>query len=220
MGKDKKAKQKKKAQKTIKHRAKKVEHKKQIVASGGGAPVSMRAAFTAPIYECWEPVQLFAPDRGMGSAVITRKASGHHILMGVFLLDVFCLGVKDAFVKLLSESEYRNYLGELKKREGLRSISPACARKLIEDTEAYALDLGFKAHRDYQKAKKIFGDIDTAECTRTFEFGRDGKPLYIAGPYDSQTFQARVMKTLSEKVGPDGFHFIAPMGLPPDEFFE
>ncbi len=221
MGKDKKAKQKKKAQKSAKQKARKSERKKQIAVSGGGAPLSMRRAFTAPLHECWEPKGLFDPDRGLGSVVMTRRTEHHQILLAVFLVDVFCLGVKNAFIKLLSETEYKSYLEKIKMQEGgLNSISPACARKLIEDAEAYALNLGFKAHRDYKKAKKIFGDIDPTECSREFEFGQNGMPLYIAGPYDNPAMQNRIMTTLTEAVGEDGFHFVAPMGGPPDGFFE
>ncbi len=216
MGQDRKKKQQKKSQKVAKYRAKKVEHRKHH----SGAPRSLRGAFQAPVHECWEASHLFSHDRGIGSVLITRQTSGHQILLGVFLLDVFCLGVKNAFVKLMSKEEYRAQLQQLQTNEGLKATSPECARKLIEDAEAYARELGFTPHKDYQKAKNIFGEIDTAECSRTFEFGRDGKPLYFAGPYDSQAFQQRIIKTLTEKLGPEGFDYIMPIGAPPADFFD
>jgi len=218
MGKDRKKLQKKKAQKLAKIKAKKTQYKKTMQSIG--APLSMRGAFQTPIYQCWEPVQLFNRDRGIGSIVITRKTEQHKILMGVFLVDVFCLGVKDAFVKLFSESEYQAYLQQLRGHEKLRSISPACARKLVEEAEAYARDLGFEPHRDYHKTKKIFGDIDSEECSSSYKFGCDGKPLYFAGPYDDRKFRERVMKTLTDKLGPDGFDYVMPLGdAPPPDFF-
>lgn len=220
MGKDRKRKQQKKTQKAAKAKAKKAQHKKHITLHGGGAPLSMRGAFQAPVYECWEPRNLFERTMGIGSVVITRKTEQHRILIGVFLVDVFCLGVKDAFVRLLSESEYRTFLGQLRTREKLRSVSPARARKLVENAEDYARDLGFEPHRDYRTAKKIFGEIDPDECLDSFEFGHEGKPLYIAGPFDDQRSQERIMNTLTKKLGPEGFHYLMPLGDPPPGFFE
>ncbi len=215
MAKDRKKLQKKRAQKAAKVKSKKAQHKQH-----GGAPISMRIAFQAPLYQCWEPQQLFRRDGGLGSVIITRKTDGHRVLMAVFLIDAFCLGVKNAFVKLFSESEYRFFLRELRTRESLKSISPACARKLVEGAEAYARDLGFEPHKDYHTAKKVFGDIDTEECSTSFEFGLEGKPLYFAGPYDKQKFRDHIMKTLTDKLGPDGFDFIMPLGEPPELFLE
>jgi len=221
MGKDRKAKQQKKAQKSAKTNARKTQHKKQIAARVGGVPTSWRGALHAPVYECWEPVEIFDRDRGIGSVVITRKTEHHQILIANFLVDVFCLGVKDAFIRLLPESEYQNFIRQLHANENLRPISPERARKLVEAAEAYASALGFKAHRDYQNAKKIFGEIDPEACPDTFEFGRDGKPLYFAGPFDSRTFQDRVLRTLTNALGPDGFHFaLAPGAAPSMELME
>ncbi|MCP4398298.1 MAG: hypothetical protein GY801_13500 [bacterium] len=222
MGKDRKAKQQKKAKKSDKARTRKAQHKKQIMTQGGGVPHSLRGALHAPVYECWEPVELFGHTQGIGTVVITRKTEHHQILMGTFLVDVFCLGIKNALIKLLSEPEYNDFIQGVQMQEQLRQISPERARKLVEEAEAYALDLGFKAHRDYQKAKKIFGDIDPEACPDTFEFGRDGKPLYFAGPYDNRKMQERIMRTLTDKLGPDGFHFVLPPGggAPPMGFLE
>ena len=221
MGKDKKAKQQKRAQKSAKAKTRKTQHKKQIMAQGGGVPTAWRGALHAPLYECWEPVDLFAHNKGLGTIVITRKTEQRQILIANFLVDVFCLGVKDAFIRLVREPEYRDFLQQLRMRESLKPISPERARKLVEEAEGYALDLGFKAHRDYQKAKKIFGDINPDDCPDEFAFGQNGLPLYIAGPFDNPRTQERIIKTLTDTRGPDGFHFVAaPGGKPQMGFLE
>jgi len=222
MGKDPKQKQRKKAQKAAKHKSKKAEHKKQLAIRGTGVSIGLRGAFQAPISQCWEPSQLFHRNSGIGAVVITRKTEHHKILIGVFLLDVFCLGVKDAYVKLLSAEEFRQHLQQIQIPNKLKLTSPERARKLIEGAEAYARSIGFEPHKDYHTAKKIFGEIDAAACPDTFEFGSDGKPLYFAGPYDDRKFRERVINTLTEKLGPDGFHFVMPMGddIPPSFFDE
>lgn len=147
----------------------------------------------------------------MGTVVVTRRTQRHDILMAVFLLDVFCLGVKNADVRLVSEGEYKIRLQHIRSHERLKSIPAACAKKLVEGAEAYARELGFTPHKDYHAAKKILEDIETAECSRSFEFGYEGKPLYFAGPFDNQAFRNKVIKTLTEKLGPEGFDYIMPL---------
>jgi hypothetical protein len=217
MGKDRKKIQKKKAQKAAKHKAKKSQHKAQ---QGSRTPFGLRTAIQSPVYQCWEPVELFDDMRGIGSVVITRKAEHHQIVMAVFLVDVFCLGIKDAYIRLVSEEGYQQHLRQMRGHQKLREISPERARKLVEDAEAYAAELGFKPHKDYRATKAIFGDIDAAACPDTFEFGRNGMPLYFAGPYDDRRFRERVIRTLTEKLGPDGFHYVTPKGDVPPDFFE
>lgn len=54
----------------------------------------------------------------------------------------------------------------------------------------------------------IFFDVDVTECTDTFEFGRDGKPTYIAGPYESEIQQMEILNTLT-KLGGTNFTYSA-----------
>jgi hypothetical protein len=53
------------------------------------------------------PPQTFSPPNlfqlGIGTVVIVRYKSGGRVEAGVFLLDVFCLGVKNAFFNQLHE---------------------------------------------------------------------------------------------------------------------
>src|SRR5438128_2555043 len=66
-------------------------------------------------------------------------------------------------------------------------------------------------HPDYHKAKVLFGDVDLAECKEEFEFGKDGKPLYISGPFESARRSQEIVNTLTHRCGPDGFHFLIGM---------
>lgn len=204
----------KKLQKKKARKAKKAKARKQ--KSGGGglfAGVAEQSALlktlNAPIYECWEPGSL--EESGIGSVVVSRKSPSGDIAMAVFLVDAYCLGVKDAFVKLVNETEYQEMIEGMRLRGGLNSIHPTCARKLVESAIEWAGDLGFKPHKDYRAARRIFGDIDPAACPRSFEFGKEGNPLFVPGPHDSPTFVRKVHKTLEKRVGQDQYHFIQPI---------
>jgi hypothetical protein len=160
----------------------------------------------APIHACLVPAALFGA--GIGTVVVSRKLPDDKIAAAVFLLDVWCLGVKDAFVKVASASQYPTLLRHLSGDQRLKPIEPACARKLVEEAEAYAADLGFAPHPDYDVTRKIFGDIDKNTCRTQFRFGKDGKPFYVSGPRDTQAKSKKIVDTLMQSCGPGHFHYI------------
>ncbi|MBV8377000.1 MAG: hypothetical protein JO279_08350 [Verrucomicrobia bacterium] len=129
---------------------------------------------------------------------------------GFFLLDVFCLGVKDAgFHCFNSIAHHReSLLDRLFPDEDPVRMTPAAARKLTEDAIRYARDLGFSPGVDYKKASRVFGGITTADCDEEFMFGKDGKPLYIQGPSDSPARVERILRTLEARCGEGGYHYI------------
>jgi hypothetical protein len=91
-------------------------------------------------------------------------------------------------------------------------IHPTYARKLVEGAEAYARELGFGPHPDYQLAKRIFADIDATACPTSFSFGKDGKPFFIVGPNDSPKKVKKILDTLTKCCGPDGFRYLVGVG--------
>ncbi|MCI5190290.1 MAG: hypothetical protein D3905_10970 [Candidatus Electrothrix sp. AS4_5] len=205
--------QKKKAKQAAKSKARKRVQKKKGLLGTFSRNLAIQQAFKAPVYECWEAEQLFDQEShsGIGPVMITRKSSNGDIIASVFLVDVYCLGVKDCFVRVFTEENYPSFLEEVNSQGPVKKIHPTCARKLIEEAEKYAADLGFSPHKDYREAKRIFGDIDSAACPRSFQFGKDGKPLYIAGPYDKPSFVKNVVNKLAKKCGTEGYHYLTPI---------
>jgi len=209
---DRKKLQKKKAKKAAKAKSRRLKTPTHQPMIEGKKHAAIAFALNAPLYECWMPEELFQ-NTGIGSVVFSRKATGGNILAAAFLLDVFCLGVKDAFIRLMAPAEYTDLLKRFRGNGPLEAIEPACARKLVESAETYARGLGFTPYKDYRKSRRIFGDIDGSDCPRPFTFGSNGKPLFSAGPYDSPGKINRVIRTLEKHCGKDGFHFISPMSL-------
>jgi GNAT superfamily N-acetyltransferase len=169
--------------------------------------------------EAWLDPRL--ADSGFGYVIVARfKASGD-TEAGVFLVDLKCLGVKNAFLSRLTLQEYETrLLGDLRTNTGtFESVSPACARKLVESAIAYARALGLEPHEDYRLAQRVFGGINPAECNsdRGFTFGEQGKPLFIQGPNDSPEFVVRVMAQLERRCGPGGFHYLLSLGEKPSQ---
>ncbi len=209
-------------QKQLARRA--AKRKVQVAKKQRGGLSSSHATFQAkmaaqhPLHECLVHVGLF--ESGLGHVIVSRRL-GTQVAGGVFLIDIYCLGAKDAMFGLWSLPDYGAMVERLLRTGDMAELEPACARKLIEGAVAYARGLGFKPHRDYHKAAPILGDIDPSQCSRVFEFGKDGKPLYVAGPFDSQARINLIRRTLEERCGSDGYHYLIPMsGLNPDESSE
>ncbi len=212
--------QRKRQKQLAKQRAKrKAKLASQKHARPGASPwlkafmgMEFELASRAPVYECYVAEEIFS-DQGIGQVIVTRL-SGGNVAGGVFLIDAFCLGVKDAFALLKPRAEFDQViLPNIAQNLRLRRVEPAYAKKLILDAIDYARKIGFEPHRDYQLASKVLRDIDETESTAEFTFGKDGKPFYISGPHDDEARRKQVVATLSRRLGPDEFDYL--IGLSP-----
>jgi hypothetical protein len=158
--------------------------------------------------EAFRSAELF--EIGCGYVVICRFKADGRCEAGFFLLDVFCLGVKDGAFE--SFSNFRDFEENLLKRifrDGEPApMTPAAGRKLIEDAVAYARDLGFAPGEDYKKASRVLGGITTVECGEEFVFGKDGKPFYIQGPSESPERCEWILRTLERRCGEGGYEYL------------
>jgi len=171
-----------------------------------------------PVHECLVPENLF--DNGLGTVIWTRRTPDDSIAISAFIVDVFCLGVKNA---LFNVSSAQHYESTVKPRltgthgsQAFETMDPSCARKLIEGAIGYAKDLGFAPHRDYHNAKGIFGSIDAEACTTRFTYGREGKPFYMRGPNESFAQAKRIINQLLAKCGEGNFHYLIMTDESPD----
>jgi hypothetical protein len=121
--------------------------------------------------------------------------------------------VKDVIMNVLPRATYDAQIHEkISKRHPVVLLKPECARKLVEGAVEYALDLGLPPHADYRVAKLIFGSISAEACTEEYVYGKDGKPLFVSGPYDDAAKCRFVLRALQDRCGPDGYHYL--MGGP------
>jgi len=148
---------------------------------------------------------------GIATILIACIRPERGVELAVFLVDMFCLGVKDAMHdEGLTDGEFRGYLDKQIGENIREPIHPACAKKLIEGALAYAEDLGFAPHRDYRKARRVFSGIDASACPEMFAYGEEGRPCYVRGPNDSEERVDRVLAVLERKCGAGGFKFVDP----------
>jgi hypothetical protein len=199
-----------KRQKKLERRAAKRKQKKHLLERGQNVGIGQRltAAAKFPVLHCW--ISDSVQTQGIGWVLLSRELPNSRVAAAVFLVDRYCLGVKDAFGEVLDRLDYdKKYRRKLTADMPARSVSPAEARKFLEAAVAYAHGLGLPPHPDYPKAMLLFGDVDPAESNAQFEFGKDGKPFFFAGPHDTPERCRRIMAILNNTCGPGNFDYLA-----------
>lgn len=146
---------------------------------------------------------------GVASVIVARRGRSHRVSVCGYLVDVFCLGVKNALgPEVLDEGELRGYVHDFftPYREVGRPVEASLelVRHLVWGAVDYARGLGFDPAPDFDAAS---GHLGAWEGTSAITFGRGGMPLYVAGPYDKPD---AVLRTLNRTVGRGNFHTFIP----------
>ena len=193
-------------------RARKAQRRKQVVAQKRRAdtleaslPARLLRAAQAPIQHCFLTESVF--DIGMGTLILARGVTPHHIALSSFLIDVFCLGIKDVMFESVEREVFEMYMDASGAGSPMVSVDPGYARKLLRDLAAWSQSIGFAPHRDFAAVERMFGDVSVDTSDAVFRFGRDGKPCYIPGPNDTTQLIQRRIEQLQKYLGDDGFGF-------------
>jgi len=145
-----------------------------------------------------------------GTILFSRHSAGEpgQIGFAAILIDNKCLGVKNCYFRVGPLSRFQDHLESLRRNEILRPAAPEVAAKIIQGAIAYARGCGIAPDSDFGPIQHLFADLDPSLCQEEFIHGVDGKPLFVQGPFDSPQRISRIMKTLQNKLGPDGFNFM------------
>ncbi len=158
-----------------------------------------------PILECW--ISPNWKEAGFGTVAVARKHSTGNITFGVYLLDTFCLGLKDTYAVFSKpEFEYREIIATMFTQHGGKErIDYVLAHNIIYGAVAYAEDLGFKPEKDWAVSQFILEE-DTEDIELLdIEFGKNGKPCFINGPYDNV---GKIVSRLENSVGKGNFDVV------------
>lgn len=156
--------------------------------------------------------RILRKDRKGLSQVMVTRVDGQHHLVTAFLVDAWCLGVKNTMgprkVKntdypLMREKTYAQTMDD-----SYRTISLEQAQSVIYGAVDYAKRLGIDPHRDFAKAKSALGP--RLENLIRHEFGKNGKPYYFASPYDNPE---EIIAKLQASVGKGKFDYTIGMDL-------
>ncbi len=163
-----------------------------------------------PIHECllsedWE-------ERGIAVVIVARKKANGLIIGAGYVLDVFCLGLKQTAVYYNMEMyQYEEMIANQAQRMefAFKKVEPDFAYNLIYGAVEYAEDMGLNPAKDFRITEYILPPADAIEYI-DIEFGKDGKPLYIPGPYDNME---KIVNTLDANLGLGNYEMVIPPEL-------
>jgi hypothetical protein len=192
--------------------ARKAQRRKQVVAQKRRAelldaslPARVLRAAHEPIQYCFLSEGIF--EIGIGTLVLARGATPHRLALSSFLIDVFCLGIKDVMFESVDRDFFSKYMEATGAGSPMVAVDPGDSRKLLRDLAAWSQSIGFAPHRNFAAVERIFGDVNADDSEAAFQFGRGGKPVYIRGPNDSASLIRRRIAQLQKCLGNDGFGF-------------
>ena len=134
-----------------------------------------------PIEICY--VSSDMEQRGGGCVMVVRRHPNDKYTIGVYLLDIFCLGVKDSFYKVrLDKFEYDDFM-ECMKSEFPKEVSYTEAHNWIYGAIAFAEEAGIAPDKSFNLSQYILEE-DTEDIPLIeYEFGKDGKHFLMARDY-------------------------------------
>ena len=148
---------------------------------------------------------------GLVTALVARKRRHRRgATVCVYLLDVYCLGVKNAIgPHNVNDQALRRLTNHVFSAYNAPPTPAAIelVRDLVLGAAEYAQKLGFAPHPDLQQARAHLGPWTGPSA---ITFGRDGKPTYVSGPYDNPD---HVLRTLRRAVGLKGFNYTIALDL-------
>jgi hypothetical protein len=169
-----------------------------------------------PLYGCW--IMEGWQDEGITPVVVARQQEPGRVMFGVYMVDLYCLGIKDAFTRTdFSLSRFERELPRLCSGAP-EKCSVELAHEVIYGGLEYAAELGFAPHADYHKqmADLLLDPPDAHPRLDHVSFGKDGKPLYVSGPYDDERKSRSVINTLLRTRGEGNFNYLVGLGEFPD----
>ena len=192
------------------------QHKAQQQALTPSSPQAiLRRARSYPLYECLISDNWNKKDsKGLVEVLVARKQPDGNICFGVYLIDVYCLGLKNTFANAdFSRSRYLNEIRNKVIRAGKPvECSLELAQQMIYQSIEYAEQFGFEPEKDFALSQYLLTPRGELEEPYDLTFGKDGKPFFISGPNDNV---ARIIRQLEKTAGPGNYDYLAMFGEEP-----
>jgi len=163
-----------------------------------------KQAHSLPVFEClitreWQ-------NTGICSIVVARMHITGNITAGIYLVDLYCLGLKDTTYQFnISPDEHSVYYSN---EYAMETCKYVIAHNIIYGAIAYAEDYGFKPDKDFAVSRFILEEDDERVAEIEIEFGLDGRPCFMPGPDDSEAQIKKVIAILERSAGPGNFEVI------------
>lgn len=159
--------------------------------------------FFMPIYECLMSADLL--DVGGGIVLVSRKNQHGDVAVAFYLIDSYCLGVKNCSMTILDIEDYQNRVNEMRENEAMVAVKSTYAGTLIYRVIQYAQSLGFDPPPAFEEMVGGMLHGISIDPWLQFIFGRAGRPCYVRGLSESVADVIAIVGVLLETVGEGNF---------------
>ena len=187
------------------------QHKShQPVFASLSAPSIIRRARAFPFYECWISDNWQKDDLGLVEILVSRQQPDGNICFGTYLVDKYLLGVKNTFGNAgFSRVRFQNeVVNKIFRKLKPQKCPVELAHQMVYASLEYAAQFGFQPEKDFAVTQYILAPRGELEEPYQLTFGKDGKPFFVAGPYDNAS---RILRQLEKTAGPGNFHYFMPI---------
>ena len=187
------------------------------VITGFAGHISVAGAENWPLRECLITSE-WRDTKQITQLLIVRENARGHMAVGVLLIDLACLGIKNGYLD--GFGSYNSFefglLGHISANQEMVSCTLDLAAKIVQVATDYARGLGFEPHRDAKPALRLLAGAQPERILETIPTGGpNGKPFYINGPDDNPE---KIVRTLERTVGVGNFETL--VGFPGDHGFD
>jgi hypothetical protein len=140
---------------------------------------------------------------GECTIIVCRKHSNNNLTFGIYLVDIFCLGLKDSLYHFnISAVEFDDLMNTLSEQGDFLEIEYPLAHNIIYGAIEFASDYEFNPHKSFQLTQHILEeDTDDIELIE-IPFGIDDQPAVVTTDDDPQT---HIIKKLTKTAGEGNF---------------
>jgi hypothetical protein len=179
---------------SIMNKQKQLSPEKYITTKGG----------SLPFHECY--INTDWQTKGMASLIVSKAMPSGKFIVGFYLVDIFCLGLKNTWYRFGEDKlGYELLLKEFIEQHPLETVDLPFVHNLIYGAIDYAEELGFSPNKDFKITEHLLDSDLIDDGIDEMEFGKDGKPFFVAGPYDNIH---HIMGLLERNAGTGNFNFL------------
>lgn len=182
---------------------------------GGTQPVQMspekyikERARKLPIGKCY--INSNWQKEGLAEILVTRNRADGNFVFGVYLVDIYCLGVKDAFCNNnVTQEKIDEVIERVYNGNEITEIPYVEAHNIIYGAIEFAEEADIPPIKDFNLAKYVLEEDTDDIPLIEYEYGKDGKYFLVCGPNDRDRL---FIEPLRRKLG-DNFDYTGELGL-------
>ncbi|MEE9294500.1 MAG: hypothetical protein V3W34_06015 [Phycisphaerae bacterium] len=144
---------------------------------------------------------------GKAAIYCLRAVPGGGHALAAFLVDLWCIGLKDAWGRLdITADEFKHQVSRMRENMEIIRIEPELAKRIVAGGVRFAKENGFRLPRRYERWVALLGGVGAVNSADLTDFGKDGKLFYVGTTEDLS--QRLIQGSVDQFLAREDVHFI------------